>query len=45
MAFDNTEIVTRNLCKPLDYYLQLHTFEEQNLKFIRLALEYSIKVI
>lgn len=44
-AFDNTEIVTRNLCKPLDYYLQLHSFEEQNNEFIQLALEYSVKAI
>lgn len=44
-VFDNTEIVTRNLCKPLDYYLQIHTFEEQNREFIRLALEYSVKAI
>ena len=44
-VFNNTEIVTRNLCKPLDYYLQLHTFEEQNNEFIRLALEYSIKAL
>lgn len=44
-VFDNTEIETRNLCKPLDYYLQKHTFEEQNCEFIRLALEYSVKAI
>lgn len=44
-VFDNTEIVTRNLCKPLDYYLHCHTFEEQNHEFIQLALEYSIKAI
>jgi len=29
-AFDNTEIKTRNLCKPLDYYTTLHSFEDQN---------------
>lgn len=44
-VFDNTEIVTRNLCKPLDYYLQIRTFEEQNNDYIRLALEYSVKAI
>lgn len=44
-VFDNTEIVTRNLCKPLDYYLQKHTFEEQNHEYIRIALEYSVKAI
>lgn len=44
-VFDNTEIVTRNLCKPLDYYIQVHTFEEQNGEFIQLTLDYSIKAI
>ena len=44
-AFDNTEIVTRNFCKPLDYYLDLHNFQEQNDEYIRLSLEYSIKAI
>lgn len=44
-AFDNTEIIKRNLCKPLDYYLQPHTFRDQNLEFIRLALQYSVYAI
>lgn len=44
-AFDNTEIRTRNLCKPLDYYTQSHTFQEQNLEYIQLSLEYSIQAI
>ncbi len=44
-VFDHTEIVTRNLCKPLDYYVRLHTFEEQNREFIHLALAYSIEAI
>lgn len=44
-VFDHTEIVTRNLCKPLDYYVQRHTFEEQNHEFIRLALHYSVQAI
>ncbi|MCC8188369.1 MAG: hypothetical protein LIP08_12940 [Bacteroides sp.] len=44
-AFDNTEIQTRNLCQPLAYYLRPHTFQEQNLEYIRLALEYSVKAI
>lgn len=42
-VFDHTQIVTRNFCKPLDYYAQIHTFEEQNREFIRLALDYSVK--
>ena len=45
IAFDNTEIMTRNFCKPLDYYAWLHTFEEQNLEYIRISLEYSVKAI
>lgn len=44
-VFDHTEIVHRNLCKPLDYYVRKHTFEEQNREFIRLTLDYSIKAI
>lgn len=42
-VFDHTEIDTRNLCEPLEYYLQMHTFEEQNQEYIRLALEYGVK--
>jgi alkylresorcinol/alkylpyrone synthase len=44
-AFDNTEILTRNFCKPLEYYADLHTFEEQNAEYIRISLEYSVKAI
>jgi alkylresorcinol/alkylpyrone synthase len=44
-AFDNTEIKTRNLCKPLDYYTTIHSFEDQNAEYIRISLEYSIQAI
>ena len=44
-AFDNTEILTRNFCKPLEYYADLHTFQEQNAEYIRISLEYSVKAI
>ncbi len=44
-AFDNTEIITRNLCKSLDYYSLVHSFQEQNLEYIRLSLEYSVQAI
>ncbi len=44
-AFDNTEIKTRNFCKPLQYYSAQHTFQEQNAEYIRIALEYSVKAI
>ena len=45
VAFDNTEIITRNFCKPLTYYTELHTFEDQNLEYIRASLEYAVKAI
>ena len=44
-AFDNTEILVRNLCKPLDYYTTPHSFEDQNAEYIRISLEYAIKAI
>ncbi len=44
-AFDNTEIKTRNLCKPLDYYTTLHSFQDQNAEYIRVSLDYSVKAI
>jgi alkylresorcinol/alkylpyrone synthase len=44
-AFDNTEIITRNFCKPQDYYSTLHTFQDQNAEYIQISLEYSVKAI
>ncbi len=44
-VFDNTEIKTRNFCKSLQYYSELHSFQEQNAEYIKIALEYSIKAI
>lgn len=44
-AFDNTQIKTRNLCKPLSYYTAPHTFQEQNAEYIRTSLEYSVIAI
>src|ERR1700761_8441864 len=44
-AFDNTEIVTRNFCKPLNYYGDIHSFQEQNAEYIKLSLEYAVKAI
>ncbi len=44
-AFDNTEIKTRNLCNPLAYYRDQHTFGEQNDAYIHIALEYSVQAI
>jgi alkylresorcinol/alkylpyrone synthase len=42
-AFDNTEIITRNFCKPLSYYAEPNTFEQRNNDYIQTALEYSVK--
>jgi alkylresorcinol/alkylpyrone synthase len=44
-AFDNTEIKTRNFCKPLDYYSVHRGFPERNTEYINISLEYSIKAI
>ena len=44
-VFDNTGIKTRNFCKPIDYYPEQHTFQEQNDEYIRISLEYSVKAI
>jgi alkylresorcinol/alkylpyrone synthase len=44
-AFDNTEIKTRNFCRPLDYYVTLQSFQEHNAEYIRTSLEYSVIAI
>ena len=44
-AFDNTEIITRNFCKPLSYYAKPNTFEERNSKYIHAALNYSVQAV
>ncbi|MFD2147487.1 type III polyketide synthase [Mucilaginibacter antarcticus] len=44
-AFDNTEIVTRNFCKPLSYYAEPNTFEQRNNDYIENALKYSVQAI
>jgi alkylresorcinol/alkylpyrone synthase len=44
-AFDNTEIKTRNFCKPLSFYTSTTTFEQRNLEYINTALEYSVQAI
>jgi alkylresorcinol/alkylpyrone synthase len=44
-AFDNTEIITRNFCKPLSYYRKPNTFEERNNDYINTALDYSVLAI
>jgi len=44
-AFDNTEIIDRNLSEPLDYYTQPNTFEERNNEYIRSSLEWSVNAV
>jgi len=44
-AFDNTEIITRNFCKPLSYYTKPNTFEERNNEYIHITLNYSVEAI
>jgi alkylresorcinol/alkylpyrone synthase len=44
-AFDNTEIITRNFCKPLSYYTSPSTFEGRNAAYIETALEFSVEAI
>ena len=44
-AFDNTEILTRNFCKPLSYYEQPNTFEQRNNDYIVNTLNYSVQAI
>ena len=44
-AFDNTEIKTRNFCKPIPYYTGHTTFEQRNNDYIATALEYSVQAI
>lgn len=42
-VFDNTQIERRNLCEPIGYYAQPHTFEAQNREYVRLALAYGVE--
>ncbi len=44
-AFDNTEIKTRNFCRPLDYYATLTSFHKRNLEYIQISLQYSVQAI
>jgi alkylresorcinol/alkylpyrone synthase len=44
-AFDNTEILTRNFCKPITYYAEPNTFEQRNNDYIENALQYSVQAI
>ncbi|MBS1528081.1 MAG: type III polyketide synthase [Bacteroidetes bacterium] len=44
-VFDNTQIKTRNFCKPLDYYIAPSTFEDRNNAYVEAALKWSVRAI
>ena len=44
-VFDNTEIKSRNFCKPLESYVLHNSFQEKNKEYVRCSLEYSIQAI
>ncbi len=44
-VFDNTQIVTRNFCKPLGYYTGPSTFEERNTAYLETSLKFAIEAI
>jgi alkylresorcinol/alkylpyrone synthase len=44
-VFDNTDIETRNFCKPLSYYGLPHSFEEQNKDYSDITCTYAIRAI
>lgn len=43
--FDNTEIKSRNFCKPLKSYILADSFQKKNAEYVRCALEYSVQAI
>jgi alkylresorcinol/alkylpyrone synthase len=44
-VFDNTQIKTRNFCKPLDYYTGHSTFEDRNNTYLEASLKFSVEAI
>jgi len=44
-VFDNTQIITRNFCKPLGYYVGPSTFEDRNDAYLETSLKFSIEAI
>lgn len=44
-VFDNTQIVTRNFCKPLGYYVGPSTFEDRNNTYLETSLRFSVEAI
>ena len=44
-AFDNTEIITRNFCKPLSFYTSTTTLSSVTWNISSTALEYSVQAV
>lgn len=44
-VFDNTEILSRNFCKPLHEYAAVTSFEDNNRSYISMSLDYSVQAI
>lgn len=44
-VFDSTDIVSRNLCVPVEFFKKEHTFSQKNKLYQNLALKYSIESI
>lgn len=44
-VFDNTEIKSRNFCKPIESYALNTSFEKKNTEYVNSALDYSIQAI
>jgi alkylresorcinol/alkylpyrone synthase len=44
-VFDNTQIITRNFCKPLKYYIAPSTFEDRNNAYLEASLKWSVEAV
>jgi len=44
-VFDNTQIITRNFCKPLEYYTGPSSFEQRNNEYMEASLKWSVEAI
>src|SRR3569833_3021181 len=44
-VFDNTQIVTRNFCKPQEYYTKPSSLEQRNNEYMEASLKWSVEAI
>lgn len=44
-VFDNTQITTRNFCKPLGYYIAPSTFQDRNNEYHEASLKWSVEAV